>query len=97
MCLYSLSYVYLYHIFCTRPAGLLVCLFVYQNVQGANGKHITIKKDTWNLEARGFHTSARGCTFCSEIAQVLPSTAAPIKIKSHPTKQQYGRVRVEGF
>ena len=47
MCLYSLSYVYLYHIFCTRPAGLLVCLFVYQNVQGANGKHITIKKDTW--------------------------------------------------
>ena len=47
VCLYSLSYVYLYHIFCTRPAGLSVCLFVYQNVQGANGKHITIKKDTW--------------------------------------------------
>ena len=75
-----------------RSVSLSVCIS-----KCTRCKRQTYHDQKGHLEAHGFHTSARGCTFCSEIAQVLPSTAVPIKIKSHPSKQQYGGKRVEGF
>ena len=76
--------------FCTRPAGLSVCFFIKMyEVQTTNISQSKRTLGTWKPMVFTQEQEVKHVVL-SWIAQVLSSTAAPIKIKSYSTKQQYG-------